>query len=215
MILFLGLDFILDFSCFPPPAVVKLPAKLQNIQGQASCYLQSRGREGRIQLAFYLEPPDKVRLEILNPFGGLESILWLKGNDAFLYVPGQRVGWSGTAGVIMADFLGGEISADELIGIFLGLKQPVTSGDGWEINYDDEGKIIGGFKNGFSFEIKKIFSGNGLPKDIYFRGGKATAIVRVLRIKFNQVWKTNFLNPFFPQGTKTLSWEEISGLWKR
>jgi len=215
LMFFISLSFLLDIACWLPAPVVKLPEEIKNFQGEASCYFRQPEKEGRFRLVFYFEPADKIRLEILNPFGGRESILWLNGKKAFLDIPRQKVCWQGDSGVITTDFLGGEISASEIIGIFLRKSEAFSADKGWELFYDNAGQIIGGKKGPFSFEIKEKFPEGNPARNIYFRSNLSFVRIKILKIKFNQYWKNDFILPSFSPGTEFLSWEDISKIWKR
>ncbi|MBC7362267.1 MAG: hypothetical protein H5U06_08315 [Candidatus Aminicenantes bacterium] len=212
---FILLNIFLTVSCLPRSPRIILPAEINNLGGEATFYVRSPEREGRSRLGFYFELPDRVRLEIFNPFGGLESLLWLNGRQAILYIPKEKVFWRGESRWITADFLGGEMEASELVGVFSARWSVFTPDDGWEVFRDEEGRVLGGKKGGLKFEIKETFPGTEMPKTVYFEAENFKVRVRLLKLRFNQRWKENFFTPSFPAGTKQLSWGEISELWKR
>ena len=205
----------LSVSCNNPSPRINPPAEINNFGGEASFYVRSPEKEGRLRLSFYFEIPEKARLEIFNPFGGLESLLWLNGTQATLCIPKEKVYWQGNTLWITSDFLGGEISTSELIGVFSARWSALSPENGWEIFRNQNGQVSGGKRAALRFKIKETFIETEIPKTLYFETEQFQVRIRLLKMRFNRPWKEELFVPFFPAGVRKLSWEEISQRWKR
>lgn len=205
----------LNSSCYNPSPRINPPAEINNFGGQASFYARGVAREGRLRLGFYFQLPEKARLEVFNPLGGLESILWLNGPEAVLYIPKEKAYWRGDTLQITADFLGGGLTSSELSALFSAHWAVLDSDKGWEIFRNKGGRVTRGMKGKLEFEIKEIFPDTEIPKTVYFRTGELVVRVRLLKMRFNQLLKETLFVPSFQTGTRAVSWEQISELWKR
>jgi len=205
----------LNLSCFGPAPRINPPAEINNFGGQASFYARGHGREGRVRLSFYFQLPEKARLEVFNPLGGLESVLWLNGPEAVLYIPKEKAYWRGETIHITADFLGGSLACSELSAIFSARWAVLDSDHGWEIFRDQSGVVTGGMRQELEFAIKETFADTEIPKIVYFESGELKVRVRLLKMRFNQLLKEALFVPSFQAGAKEVSWEQISELWKR
>lgn len=212
---FVLLAILLLVSCFPTSPRLHPPEKIENFRGEASFYVKSPEREGRLRLGFYFELPEKIRLEIFNLLGGLESILFLDGSNAILYLPREKVFWQGESQKLMSDFIGGNIAAAELASLFSGRWTIFSPENSWQIWKNEAGQITAGMKAGLKFEIKELFPQTSIPRIVYFKAENFEVRIKLLKLRFNQRWEENIFSPSFPVGTQQLSWEEISGLWKK
>jgi hypothetical protein len=202
-------------GCIRAPVKLIPPDEIQNLNGQASFYVRSPEKEGRLRLGFYLNLPDKVKLELFNPLGGIESILWLSGPEAILYLPGEKVFWQGQSQVITSDFFGTELKASELIRI-LGARWPeLKTEDGWMLLADEEGSVMAGERRDLRFEIKERFAPGQIPRTIYFEAGGYEVRMRILKMKFNRLRAESVFAVNLPPIARELQWEEISVRWNK
>ncbi|MFA4925954.1 MAG: lipoprotein insertase outer membrane protein LolB [Candidatus Aminicenantales bacterium] len=205
---------IFTTACVTSSPLVVPPGEILNFRGQASFYFKSPEQQGRCRLNFFFETPvARARLEVLNPLGGLESILWLSGESATLYLTSERLVWQGTTSFLLSEFLGGQISVEDLSRLLTG--QVARLGGSWEITGETSGRAISGRKADLSFELKDYFSGNQVPRTIIFQTESYLARLRLSKIKFNQDSKTELFRPSFPAGAREVSWQELSTLWKK
>jgi len=205
---------IFNTACVTSSPLVVPPVEIFNFRGQASFYFKSPEQQGRFRLSFFFEPPAaRARLEVLNPLGGLESILWLSGGEAMLYLTSDRLVWQGAASFLLSEFLGGDISVEDLSRLLTG--QVARLAGSWQISSETSGRTISGRKEDLSFELKDYFSGNQVPRTIIFRTENYLARLRLSKIKFNQNFKAELFRPSIPAGAREVSWQELSALWKK
>ncbi|MDD8020280.1 MAG: lipoprotein insertase outer membrane protein LolB [Acidobacteriota bacterium] len=202
-----------SISCLTSSPIVVPPGEISDFRGQASFYFSSPWQQGRVKLNFFFELPARARLEVLNPFGGLESILWLTGQKATLYLSAKRVYWQGPTSFPLREFLGGEISVEDLSRLILGQADELDNS--WEITSGASGEVIKGRKEDLSFELKDYSPGSQVPRTIVFQKQNYSARIRLTKMKFNQISKAELFIPSFPAGAREVSWEEISNLWKK
>lgn len=216
LILFLCLVVLISLdSCRPSPPNTISPAEINNLEGQASFFIRSPERQGRLRLGFLFSLPDKVRLELSNPFGGLESLIWLNGPEATLYLAREKVFWRGDSLVITTDVFGQQLKPEELIRIFAARWSELELENGWSLSRDEKGQIIAGEKGAFKFAIKEYFAFSVFPRTVYFDYQGYSVRVRLKKLGFNRSGQENLFNPKLPTGSREKSWEEISGLWKK
>ncbi len=201
-------------SCYLAPLRTVPLSEVRSIKAESSFFYRGETGQGRSRLVYYLQLPDRIRLEIFNPFGGLEYILWLNGQWATLFLPGQRVFWEGDSCRPLAEFIGGEIEARELAGLLSGRVVELGKEPGWKLNQPDKENFYRGEKAGWKFEIKEFFKGGEIPRTIYFEKPGQLVRLRVLKIRINQDFKQDIFVPL-TGSAKKLTWEEISALWKR
>jgi len=204
---------LLNTSCVTSSPVVLPAGEILSSRGRPLFYFKSPEQQGRVRLNFFFELPAMARLEILNPLGGLESILWLIGEKATLYLTADRLVWQGEAGFILSQFLGGDIAVEDLACLLTGR---VTCLHGtWQIAGEASGQTVSGRKENFSFAFKEYFSGSQVPRTIIFQTESYSARLRLQKMKFNQSYKAELFRPSFPAGAIEVSWEELSKLWKK
>ncbi len=205
---------IFNTACVTSSPLVVPPGEILNFRGQASFYFKSPEQQGRCRLNFFFETPlARARLEVLNPLGGLESILWLSREGATLYLTSERLVWQGATSLLLSEFLGGDISVEDLSRLLTG--QVARLAGSWQITSETSGRAISGRKEDLSFELKDYFSGNQVPRTIIFQTESYLARLRLSKIKFNQDSKAELFRPSFPAGAKEVSWQELSALWKK
>ncbi|MDD8030450.1 MAG: hypothetical protein PHQ25_00425 [Acidobacteriota bacterium] len=202
-------------GCARGPINFVSPDEIQNLAGQASCYARGPGKEGRFRLGFYGNVPDQVKLELFNPLGGVESILWLNGPEAILYLPGEKVFWQGHGQLITSDFFGTELETRELIQMLAARWAELEKQGGWKLLLDEEESVIAGEKGNLRFEIKERFSPGQIPRTIYFEAQGYMVRMRILKIKFNHLEAKSVFRPTLPPAVRELPWEEISARWNR
>jgi len=204
---------LIGMACRTVSPVVLPPGEILSFRGQGSFYFQSPGEKGRVRLNFFFELPSRARLEILNPLGGLESIVWLNDRQATLYLTADRLFWQGETGFLLGQFLGGELAVEDLSFLLTG--QVARLQGTWQINVEAGGQTVNGQKKDLSFKFKEYFAGSQIPKTILFEAENYSVRLRLQTIKFNQTFKAELFKPSFPAGAREVSWEELSQLWKK
>lgn len=204
----------LAISCYLAPLRTVPVSEVRSIKAESSFFYRGETGRGRSRLVYYLQLPDRIRLEIFNPFGSLEYVLWVNGQAAALYLPGQGVFWEGDSHLPIAEFVGGEIEADELVGLLSGRLAELEQKPGWKLSHLNKENFYKGEKGLWKFEIKEFFKGGEIPRTIYFEKPGQLVRLRVLKVRINQDFKPEIFVPLTGTARK-LTWEEISALWKK
>lgn len=216
VILLILLFFTLSLAgCWPSPVRLVPPDRIDRLDGQASFYLRGPGGAVRLRLNFYYRLEDRARLELYDPLGRLQTIVWLNGDLATLYIPADRVFWEGDSRLITTEVFGRELSGQELAKILAGCWSGLESDDSWQLQVDETGAVVAGNREGLKFEIKEKFAPGRVPKTILFTSWDYTVRIKLLQLNFNRPRPENVFQPFIPAGTRKLEWEEISGRWKK
>ncbi|MGB9835334.1 MAG: LolA family protein [Candidatus Saccharicenans sp.] len=209
------LSLVFLAGCFVSPVRIIPAREVESIQAESSFFYHGEAGQGRSRLLMYLQTPDRLRLEIFNPFGGLEYILWLNGEQASLYLPGKKVFWEGSSLKLTTEFLGGPITTNELAWLFSGRIEQLSQSPGWKSAGQRPSNFYVGEKDGWKLSIKEFFKGGEIPRTIYFEKPGQVVRLRLLKIKFNPRFSTEVFLPSYAQSAEKLSWEEISELWKK
>lgn len=213
-----GLLLILTLSlagCQPSPARLVPPERIDYLDGQASFYLRSPEGVVRFRLNFYYQLEDRARLELYDPLGRLQAIIWLNGDLATLYIPADRVFWEGDSQLITTEVFGRKLSSQELAKILAGRWSWLESYNSWELQVDEKGSVVSGRREGLSFEIKDTFAPGQVPKTVHFISRDYNVRIRLVKLNFNRPRPENVFQPSLPAGTRKLEWEEISDRWKK
>lgn len=190
------------------------PEEIHFLDGQASFNLKTPEHSGRLRLAFYFWLPEKGRLEVFNPLGKLESLVWFNGPRAVLYFPGEKIFWEGPVETILSDFFGEKLEVEELALLLAARWSRLKRDYGWGISQEGN-NLPSGFREGLSFKVMERLSGSPLPKVINFESQEFVVRVKLLKLRFNCPQKDSFFSPSVPSSAQKLSWEDISSLWKR
>ncbi|MCR4395190.1 MAG: outer membrane lipoprotein LolB [Candidatus Saccharicenans sp.] len=191
------------------------PERLDYLDGQASFSLQGPEGAARFRLRFYCRLEDQVRLELFDPLGRLQTIVWLNGERATLHLPEDRVFWEDESRVLTSEVFGRELPGRELTRIIAGRWSELAADDGWQFRVDESGKVVSGKRDGLSFEIKETFAPGRVPKTVHFSSPDYSVRMRLLKVNFNRPRPETIFRPSLPAGTRKLEWEEISGRWKK
>ncbi|NPV82000.1 MAG: hypothetical protein HPY46_00210 [Candidatus Aminicenantes bacterium] len=202
-------------GCRTGPVRLLPPAEIQNLAGQASFLLNGPDGVFRFRLGFYGRLPGEARLELFDPIGRLRTVVWLGPELATLYLPSEKVYWQGESRVLTSEVFGRELKAGELLRILSGLWTQLAEEDGWVLQLDHQGNVLGGERDGLLFTLKEKFPPGLLPKTVQFSSGVYTVRMKVLRVSFNRKQEPSLFNPVLPPGVKQLGWEEMAGRWKK
>lgn len=181
---------LLASACRPPrPALGPVPDRLESVQGQASLRHARGGRAGRARLAFFLLPPGRAFLEVLDPLNRTIFQVAIEGEEAILVVPSRKACWSGPRVEVMESGLGFPLSVAEMAGLLGGrwAAPPPEAGlaEGWRIDRDDRGRVAGGRRGGFSFRVEEFFPRRDVPRRIGYASADGGGALTVLSLAFN------------------------------
>lgn len=209
------LGLLATAGCRITPVRLVPPSAINYLDGQASFYM--RGPEGaaRFRLSFYFQPPGSARLEIYDPLGRLQTIIWLNEEAAALFLPAQKLFWQGDGRIITSELFGRELQVRELIRILSGQWRDLAAEDGWHLERPAPGSALSGWRDDLKFEIKESFPPGLVPKTVNFSARDYSTRMRVQRLHFNRYQKDSLFVPQMPPGARKVEWEEIVNLWKK
>ncbi|MCX8159519.1 MAG: hypothetical protein N3G18_01130 [Candidatus Saccharicenans sp.] len=202
-------------ACRSRPVRLLPPNEIRNLGGQASFYLNGPDGVFRFRLGFFCLFPATARLEFIDPLGRLRAILWLGPELATLYLPTERIYWQGESRVLTSEVFGQELKPEELARILAGLWSQLAAEDGWQLQLDGQGHVLGGERNGLLFVLKEKFPPGQVPKKVHFSSPGYTVRMHVLKLNFNRGQEASMVNPVLPPGLRKVDWEEMAGRWKR
>lgn len=176
-------------SCRPPrPALGLVPDRIESVRGQAVIRHARGGRAGRARLAFFLRLPDRAFLEALDPLNRTIFQVAIEGDEAVLIVPSRKAYWSGPRTEVMEAGLGFPLSVAEMAGLLGGRWSASPPGeslpDGWELVRDGRGRVAGGRRGGFSFQVEEFFPRRDAPRRIGYASADGAGALTVLRLDF-------------------------------
>ncbi len=196
-------------ACRPFPPSLHPSADVREIEGYASLRL-TRGEEtSRAKFAFAILLPNRARLEVFDALGRSASIFLIRGAEAYLVLPSERVYWRGERDEVIAKFLGFPVQPAEIAGLISGRWSDKASAD-WAFVRDARGRVVSGKRNELSFRVQEFFPGSGLPRRWAFRHVGTEGIVGLLEAAFDRPppdFSLDFLRPY---ASKT--WPEIEKL---
>ena len=194
--LFSLLFLFVDCSHLPP--VLSPPAVVERFEGYASLSLSGPEASSKTRLSFLFSIPQKGRMEGFDPLGRSLYQIVLEGEAGFFIIPSKKVYWQAGAEEITAEFLGFSLTLQEMTALLTG---EWTASSGWTLARDGRGRVVAGEKRNIRFEIKDFLDGGSLPRVVLFKNDSLSGRLRILRIHFNQPFKSppfdlSYLNRF-------------------
>jgi hypothetical protein len=137
-------------------------------------------------------------MEGFDPLGRSLYQIVLEGEAGFFIIPSKKVYWQAGAEEITAEFLGFSLTLQEMTALLTG---EWTASSGWTLARDGRGRVVAGEKRNIRFEIKDFLDGGSLPRVVLFKNDSLSGRLRILRIHFNQPFKSppfdlSYLNRF-------------------
>jgi hypothetical protein len=77
---------------------------------------------------------------------------------------------------------------------------------------DARGRVLGGERGGFRFEVGEFFGGASVPRTVAFAGAGRSGRIRVLKIQFNRPARGNLFGASILKGLEPKTWPEIEAL---
>lgn len=196
-------------ACRPFRPSLHPAAEVREIEGYASLRL-TRGEEtSRAKFAFAILLPNRARLEVFDALGRSASIFLIRGDEAYLILPSERVYWRGERDEVIAKFLGFPVQPAEIAGLISGRWSDKASAD-WVFVRDAHGRVVSGTRNELSFLVQEFFPGSGLPRRWAFRHAGTEGVVGLLEAAFDRPAPDFSLDFLRPYASKT--WPEIEKL---
>ena len=182
------------------------PDEIREIEGYASLRLTRGGETVRSKFAFAVALPRAAKIEIFDALGRAVSIFLVRGDEAWLALPSEKVFWWSGQDEVIAKFLGFPVSPAEIAGLLSG-RWSAGAEEGWMFDRDNGGRIVSGTRGDLSFRILEFASGNDLPRRWSFRGPGTEGTVNLLEAAFDRPGPD--FSPGFLRSFESLTWPEI------
>jgi hypothetical protein len=137
------------------------------------------------KFAFLFRRPGLGRIEGVDPIGRTAFLIIFQGERAWFVLPGKKVYAEDGAAVMMERFLGLTLLPDETIGLLAGRWEETGEQSGWRLEQDGQGRVARGERKGFSFEVRRFFPGDSVPREVEIAGPGTSGRVKVLELGFN------------------------------
>jgi len=198
-----------------PPVLTPPPDQIDALDGYGSLSLRRENGAVKTRFSFRFVLPDTGRIEALDIFGRMHAVLIFKEGDSWLVLSSQHAYWTGPEEELMDRFLGFGLKAGELARLLCGHWPGSGAPDGtsgWDLNRDPRGRVLGGERDGFRFDVGDFFRGASVPRTIAFSGVGRSGSVRVLKIQFNRPASGDLFGASILKGLEPKTWPEIEDL---
>lgn len=200
-----------------PPLLSPPPADVKVLDGFGSLTLRADGGSLRGRFSFLLVPPDKGRIEVLDPLGRTRALLAFREGEAIMVLMSRKAYWSGPEAELMEGFLGFGLTIGELAGLLGGRWTDAgTTGTpesgGWAFEKGKDGRVLSGAKGEFRFHVEEFFDKIPLPRAVGFSRAGETGRLRVLQVRFNRPPRPDAFAPARLEGLERKTWPEMEEL---
>jgi hypothetical protein len=190
-----------------------VPEQIKNIQGYASLKITTEGDSARSKFSFLLVLPDRGRIDVTDFLGRSVYQIIIGRESAYLVVPSKKVYWQGAEEDIIDKFLGFPVSIDEMINIFSG-RWPAPNHsrlklDFWILDRDEKGRIISGQRGELRFVVEEFIAETFIAHRLFFEHPLSEGRLRVIKMDFNQMYKTEAFDKDFLDKYTQKTWPDI------
>jgi outer membrane biogenesis lipoprotein LolB len=200
---------VFSFSCKPFRPSLKPGGALERMEGYASLRITRGGETSRAKFAFALSLPERARLEVFDALGRSVSLFLLRGDDAYLVLPSEKVYWQAGRDEVIEKFLGFPVQPKEIMGLLSG-RWAAAAEAGWTFVRDGKNRATSGKRGGLEFAILEYFPGSDLPRRWSFRHPESSGTVTLLEAAFDRP-EPDF-SPEFRRTFTAKTWPEIERL---
>jgi hypothetical protein len=201
-----------------PALAPPIPPALSATDGYASLIITQGGETAKSRFSFRIEFAGRGKIEAFDPLGRTVVEIYLLEPDAYFVLPSEKVYWKASPREIAERFLGAPLGLSEIAGLisgqWAGFHLAAVSLERWRFERDADGRLKGGERDGFSYDVREFFRASPIPRRIDFRSPSGRGSLRLLSIAFNNpgsetLFRLDFLSQF-----SSRSWPEIERLWK-
>ncbi len=190
------------------PLIGPVPPTVESLEGYASWRLTRDGSSSKSRFSFLLVLPDRGLIEISDPLNRTVARLVLEGATAYLVLPGKQVYWEAGRSEVMTRLLGFDINPEELSALLSGREAGLS---GWRLEADEQGRVVGGRRDGLAFSVREFIESGRLPRTVSFSNGTDQGRLRIIQLRFNQPPREGALQPSFldDKRYRSVGWSEI------
>ena len=191
---------------------------IDEIEGYASLRVTTQRQTTRSRFSFLFSPPEKGRIDVLDPLGRVHYQLFFVDTEAYFVVPGKKAYWQGPEREILEKLFGLQLSLQDVVGLMSGYWSPPgqkksrEETGSWTFLKNRQGRIHSGQSGEFVFEVLEFFGQTSWAREVVFFFPQTEGRIKILNINFNQPISSGAFKTSFKQMYKKKTWEEIRGL---
>jgi hypothetical protein len=189
------------------PSLVPPASDIEAAEGRGSASIEGRETALRGKFAFHFRRPGLGRIEVSDPFGTSVYFMLFKDDTAYLVVPSKKIYAEERPETLMDRFLGFSLRPDEVLRLLAGQWEGAGPAEGsreengWSLQRDGQGRVVGGRRGDLAFEVDEFFPGAGVPRVIHFSRPVTSGRMKILSLRFNpparpETFETAFLGRF-------------------
>jgi len=193
-------------SCRPARLQLEPGVRLESLEGYAFLKISDARASAKSKFSFVIQLPGKGRIDVFDALGRSLFTLISEGPEAYFVAVPKKAYWRGSQHEILEEFLGFDLSLEEMAGLLSGRWGQGPAGDsqafrGWAWTRDAGGRVVAGESGGLRFEVKDFLVGGAQPHTILFKSAHNSGSIKVYEVKFNVPAKAEpfrlwFLNEF-------------------
>lgn len=221
--LFFSLCLILfGLACrVTPPVLAPPPSGIEAVEGWGRAVVQGKEAVLKGRFAFRFRRPRQGRLEGLDPLKRTLYFLLLSGDEAYFVIPSKKIYAMDDPESLLKRFLGFSLRHEDVIALLSGqwpkdLRRDERGGpEQWILMRDDKDRVIGGRKEGTSFEIRAFFKKTNVPRSIRFQNEPVSGEMKIYSVRFNPPPRPEAFAAAFLKVYEKRTWEEVQEILKR
>jgi len=184
----LGLGF--GLSCRPAQLRLGPGMRLESLEGYAFLKISGDRASAKSKFSFVIQLPDKGRIDVFDALGRSLFSLISEGTEAYFVAIPKKAYWRGSQHEILEEFLGFDLSLEEMAGLLSGRwgQGPAADGRafrGWAWTRDAGGRVVAGESGGLRLEVKDFFVGGAQPHTVLFKSAHNSGSIKIYEVKFN------------------------------
>jgi len=211
----LGLAF--GQSCRPARLRLGPGVRLESLEGYAFLKISDARAGAKSKFSFVIQLPDKGRIDVFDALGRSLFTLISEGPEAYFVAVPKKAYWRGSQHEILEEFLGFDLSLEEMAGLLSGRwgQGPAADGRafrGWAWTRDARDRVVAGESAGLRLEVKDFFVGGVQPHTILFTNAHNSGSIKVYEVKFNVPPKAEPFRLWFLDDFRETTREEMERL---
>jgi hypothetical protein len=177
-------------SCRPPQLRLGPGERPSGLEGYADLKISDGRTTSKTKFSFVIQLPDKGRIDVFDPLGRSLFTLISDGRNAYFVAVPKKAYWRGSQRDILEEFLGFDLTLEEMGGLLGGGWGPAPAANGeafqgWAWTRDARGRIVAGEREGLRLEVKDFFAGGVQPHTFLFMCARNSGSIKVTEVRFN------------------------------
>ncbi len=189
------------------PVLVPPAGGVEAVEGFASGAISGAEASVKGKFAFLFRRPGLGRVEAVDPIGRTAFVVHFRDGRAWFVLPSKKAYAEDDAEVVMERLLGIALRPDDTLALLSGTWPAAGPATAWSVGRDAQGRVAGGAKDGFAFEVTKFFRGGAAPREIVLAGPEASGRVKVLKLAFDPAPRAGAFDTAYLSRYAAKTWE--------